>query len=179
MNGKSAEAPIALNALRLVHAALMSGVVMLGVVFVALAAGSPPQYDERMGLVLFGVNLALGVGLAAVQGFVRRAAINGTRRAAAATPSDAATRREVARSATRGEAAEGGAAPAAVQAYATQSITRAAMAEGFALFGLVVFYLTHAWYALIAPAIGLAALLLLFPTETKRDAFVREARGPE
>jgi hypothetical protein len=54
------------------------------------------------------------------------------------------------------------------------TIVSGALAELPSLFGVVVFLLTRQWAALLAPILGLAALVLLFPS---RDKFARFAES--
>lgn len=63
------------------------------------------------------------------------------------------------------------------QPYLGMVIVRAALVEGSGLLGAVTFLLTGNMLALIAPALSLAALGLLFPTEDKLQAFVRDVTG--
>ncbi len=167
----------ALVTLRRVHVALIAGFLPLGGLFVALGAvGEQPQIDAKSAMLLLAACLALGLGLLIAQALLRRAALNQARRALAAAAPDAAARLERARS--PGDSVSIQPHPAIAQSFASQSIARAALAEGFALVGLVLFYLSHEWYALVIPTLGLAALLLLFPTQAKLDSFAAQARSP-
>ncbi|HYE61531.1 MAG TPA: hypothetical protein VD997_06020 [Phycisphaerales bacterium] len=59
-------------------------------------------------------------------------------------------------------------------AYSSAVIVRGALLEGPGLFGAVAFMLTGNMLALIAPALSLAALGLIFPSQEKFRAFVRD-----
>jgi hypothetical protein len=56
--------------------------------------------------------------------------------------------------------------------YNMLTIITGALAEGFGLFGTVVFLLTSAWLALAAPAITLIALAAAFPSSDRLNQFV-------
>lgn len=53
----------------------------------------------------------------------------------------------------------------------TVTIIKCAMVEGVGLFGAVIFLVTGAWPALIAPALATLVLLAFFPTAGKAQAF--------
>jgi hypothetical protein len=53
----------------------------------------------------------------------------------------------------------------------TMTILRAAVVEGFGLFGAVIFFLHQEYTALIAPALAACALVTLVPTRTTRENF--------
>jgi hypothetical protein len=58
--------------------------------------------------------------------------------------------------------------------YLVMTIVRAALMEGPGLFGAVVFLLTGEVIALSVTALSLVGLALLFPTEDRYQAFVRD-----
>lgn len=53
----------------------------------------------------------------------------------------------------------------------TLTLLRAALVEGFGLFGTVIFFLYQEYTALIAPALAACALVSLVPTRTTRENF--------
>lgn len=167
-----------LPVLRQVHLALIAGVIALGGLFGALVATQSPQTGPRSALLLFAALLAVGFALAVAQAYVHRAAVKRARQAMTHASSDPAARRARAATSSAVRESTDTPEPALMQAFAGQSITRAAMAEAFTLFGLIVFYISHAWYVLLAPAVGLTALLLLFPTADKLERFADQAREP-
>ena len=59
-----------------------------------------------------------------------------------------------------------------VPSYSMLTIIGAALAEGFGLFGTVVFLLTGSWPALGAPAIALVVLAAAFPSRDRLNRFV-------
>ena len=61
--------------------------------------------------------------------------------------------------------------------YNTLTIIGGALAEGFGLFGAVVFLLTGSWPALAAPAIALVALAAVFPSRDRLNRFVTAVTG--
>jgi hypothetical protein len=56
--------------------------------------------------------------------------------------------------------------------YSMLTIIGGALAEGFGLFGTVVFLLTGSWPALAAPAIALVVLAAAFPSRDRLNRFV-------
>jgi hypothetical protein len=56
--------------------------------------------------------------------------------------------------------------------YSMLTIIGAALAEGFGLFGTVVFLLTGSWPALAAPAIAFVVLAAAFPSRDRLNRFV-------
>lgn len=62
-------------------------------------------------------------------------------------------------------------------AFAASTIMRAALIEAPGLFGAVAFLVSGNAAALVAPLLSLAALGLLFPTDEKFRAFMRDVTG--
>ena len=61
--------------------------------------------------------------------------------------------------------------------FRTLNIVGSALAEVPAMFGIVVFLLTRQWVALLAPALSLGALALLFPSPDKYARFAEDVAG--
>jgi len=61
--------------------------------------------------------------------------------------------------------------------FMSMTIVRAALLEGPGLFGAVTYLMTGKPLALIAPALSIAALGLMFPTEEKFRELVRSVTG--
>jgi hypothetical protein len=78
---------------------------------------------------------------------------------------------------TRWEAEGGGDDSALFPHFMSMTIVRAALLEGPGLFGAVTYLLTGNALALIAPALSIAGLGLMFPTEEKFRDFVRSVTG--
>lgn len=61
--------------------------------------------------------------------------------------------------------------------FQTTMVVRGAMAEGPALFGVVIVLISGAWLGFAGTGFGLLVLLAIFPTRAKFDGFVGEAKG--
>jgi hypothetical protein len=77
--------------------------------------------------------------------------------------------------------AAGGAATGVdlVEAYFVLTLIPAALAEGFALFGAVIYFVTASPLALLGPLLGVAVLIALLPTRYKFDSFVENVARPD
>jgi hypothetical protein len=65
-----------------------------------------------------------------------------------------------------------------VGAYFTLTIIAAALAEAWGLFGAIIYILSGAWVAIIAPVVTVAILIGLLPTRYKYDCFVEDVSRP-
>lgn len=61
--------------------------------------------------------------------------------------------------------------------YSVLCVLRAAMAEGFGLFGVVTFFLTAQWIALAAPAVALAIIVATMPSQSRYERFLASVTG--
>lgn len=66
---------------------------------------------------------------------------------------------------------------ALLQKFGMLTIMRAALAEGAALFGVVISLLSQSWLGLAGAAVAVVMLAMAMPTRGKFDAFVRDATG--
>lgn len=64
-----------------------------------------------------------------------------------------------------------------LQKFGMLTIMRAALAEGAALFGVVLTLISSSWFGLAGAAVAIVLLALAIPTRGKFDAFVRDATG--
>lgn len=62
--------------------------------------------------------------------------------------------------------------------YSVLATLRAALAEGFGLFGLVTFFLTAQWPALIAPAAAVAFIVATMPSQSRYERFLESVTRP-
>lgn len=63
--------------------------------------------------------------------------------------------------------------------YATLTLIGAAMATGVSVFGVVVFFITAHWLALVPAVICLPVLFALIPTDSRFERFVNTLTGGE
>lgn len=61
--------------------------------------------------------------------------------------------------------------------YSVLSILRAALAEGFGLFGVVTFFLTAQWIALVAPAVAIGLIVATMPSQERYERFLQSVTG--
>lgn len=64
-----------------------------------------------------------------------------------------------------------------LQPFVIVTILRAALLEGPALFGVLVFLVTGRWEMLIAAAAGVIGLLAIFPSRARFESFVSAVSG--
>ncbi len=152
---------------RIMIAALATGLVMFSgvVVYLRLSGsmlptlsgsgtgpgGAPPE------MLLIGVMAGL-TAVTAIVGFMLRRVTAGTLR----------------KKAEHGEKIE---ESTLLQQYQKLTIVRAALADGPALFAIVIVMLTGNWLVFIGTGVGLLMLLVVMPSRGKFDDFVRAATG--
>ena len=154
--------PPRLLQLKIIVGALASGVVAFAVIAIFLASsGSLGQVAADAGFTrtLLMVLALFGLGLAVAFPLVRKSLVGKV----------------------RAEWRGGGGAPAEDQRlighFQTLTIIGAAMAEGFALFGGVIYLVTAHPAALAGVVIGLLILSRFFPTEARFARFAEEIGG--
>lgn len=138
--------------LRLLALAVAGGIVVFGVVATVLVSNEVIPARPELGAALLPALLVAAVLMIVVYAIVSRAL----------------------RAALRQEATGGVPSERLLAHFRALHIIGSALAELPAMFGIVVFLLTRRWVALLAPALGLGALLLSFPS---RDTFARFADG--
>lgn len=62
--------------------------------------------------------------------------------------------------------------------YSVLCVLRAVMAEGFGLFGVVTFFLTAQWIALVAPAAAVAIIVGTMPSQARYERFLESVTKP-
>lgn len=148
-------AALPIRSIRILHVALIGGIVLFASVAVLAGLGTP---DSNLALPLFIGLGALTVGVAVVQPLLRRQFLGSL-----AARHDAAT-----------DELRMGLLPPEL---ASLSIVRAALVEGVGLFGVVVFMLTGQWAALAAPGLAIVLIAACIPTRERAEGLLREARG--
>ncbi|HEX8875960.1 MAG TPA: hypothetical protein VF777_04370 [Phycisphaerales bacterium] len=149
--------------LRVVCFALCLGVAVFGAVAIMLTnEQSSPAFENKaltqqatdLGRMLTPAVFVLGFTMLAAWPFVRRA--------------HHATGRRVWQSSDPVEVKE----RKLFNGYSVLSILRAALAEGFGLFGVVTFFLTAQWITLAAPAIAIALIVATMPSQARYERFL-------
>ena len=64
-----------------------------------------------------------------------------------------------------------------VKGFLTLTLIGAAIVEGIGLFGIVITLITGTWLTIVAPAIGLMLLCLLFPSRDRYNQFASNITG--
>jgi len=150
----NASVPLSLKSLQIIVLAMMAGVLVFAVIAVAIGSRNPPQ--PELARLLMPILVLVGVVELPAYFVVRRASVASLRRSLEVDPpaddSDARV----------------------MTTFATLTIIGSAMAEGFGLFGSVIFLLTSEWPVLAAPAIALVVLVLRIPTGGKLSDFAGE-----
>jgi hypothetical protein len=145
--------------LRVILLAVITGIVALGIVAVVLVAGGTFTTRPHLATPLLPVLGLTTAALIVVYPVVRQALIAGLRRAGA------------------GEMATEVRGAALVGRFKALTIIGGALAEAPSLFGIVVFLLTGQWLALLVPALGLGAVVLLIPSRDRFARFSAEVTG--
>ncbi len=145
--------------LRVILLAITISIVAFGIVAVVLVTGGTFTTRPHLATPLLPVLGLTAAALIVVYLVVRRALIAGLRRAGA---SETAT--EVREAALVGR-------------FQALTIIGGALAEAPSLFGIVVFLLTGQWMALLVPALGLGAVVLLIPSRDRLARFSAEVTG--
>jgi hypothetical protein len=149
----------ALRVLRLLLAAMGGGmVVFAGIAVLVVKSGS---MDSRPALapILLPILGLVAILELPVYATMRRGIVSKARQAWDRTPSSDDPAVEL------------------LPSYNMLTIIGGALAEGFGLFGTVVFLLTGSWPALAAPAIALVALAAVFPSQDRLNRFVTAVTG--
>ncbi|MEM1165099.1 MAG: hypothetical protein AAGI30_02280 [Planctomycetota bacterium] len=151
-----------LTQLRVVVGALVGGQVMfLAVVIVLLAAVQPGGFvpGSTMALVLGVAVIGVAIGTTVAQVVIRGGVIASVRAAVeqAANPDEAVSR--------------------VGQAFTGLTIIRAAMFEGWGLFGVVSLMLTGQWVFVLAPLASVVGIASVFPTRDRFGAFLDRVLG--
>ena len=146
-----------LRPLQIMILAMMVGILA----FAAVAVAVSRQFDHQadLGPLLLLALAAVGLGELLAYSVLRRATINRLRKLVQADPA--------------GQVQPTTLAPGLV----TLRIIAAAMAEGFGLFGMVVFLVTGTAIALAAPVLALVILTRLVPTRDRISRFLAEVSG--
>jgi hypothetical protein len=149
------------RALQILVAAFALGVVSFAIVALLLQPNIPPQQPDIANILLV-VLLAVGLFQVPAYWLLRQFTFKQLR--------------EAHRSQAGGGAAAGVDAtfpPAPLRGLVTLG---AAFAEGFALFGVVIYFVTGNWIGLAAGGIGVALVLAQFPTRERLERFLEAAR---
>jgi hypothetical protein len=146
-----------LRPLQMIILAMMVGILAFATVAVAVSRQFGHEADLAPRLLL--ILAAVGLGELLVYRALRRAAIDKLRKALEQDPA--------------GQIRPTTLAPGLMNLR----IITAAMAEGFALFGIVVFLVTGTAVALAAPVIALVILTRLVPTRDRVSRFIAELSG--
>lgn len=145
------------RALRIVVAAMIAGTLAFGMVALLIGTQRPSAPGlARVLLITLGL---LGIWELAAGVSVRRSIMAKARRSLEALPPGEVTTAQL------------------MPAITTVTIVTCAMAEGFGLFGLVVFLLTGSTPALPAPLIALIVLTFQFPTRDRVSRLVSDLTG--
>jgi len=146
-----------LRALQIIVAAMIGGVVMFGVIAVAL--GSQGRDEERLGTIFFGVLGLLAVSEAMMYAVLRMAMLKKLRDG-------------LGQITDRDEARQLG-----QQVFFQLTLIGSAMAEGLALAGVAFFLLTGVWPLLAGPVVALLILLSRIPTEDRFRGWLSSVAG--
>jgi hypothetical protein len=151
--------PPSLRQLRLIIPAMAMGVILFAAVVVFLVTSGSITADAALANVLLLALTALAA--AELVGYlIARKALTGRLRQQ-----------------WLGHAAEDVPPHELARAFQALTLIGAAMAEGLSLFGLVIVLVTGSWPAIVAPAIGLLLIALLFPTPDKFSRFAGSITG--
>jgi hypothetical protein len=139
--------------LRLLVAAMAGGMlVFAAIAIVAVTAGSVTLNSELTTTLLAVLGL-FAVGALVAYAVVRRSIVS------------------KARQIREQQSSKEDPTAALLPTYSVVTIVSGALAEGFGLFGTVVFLLTGSWPALAAPVLALLALAAIFPSRDRLSRF--------
>jgi hypothetical protein len=149
----------ALRILRIIVAAMMMGVLALGVV--AIFIGQQAKPDAKLANILLVLLAVMAVWELIAYAVVRVSMLNRVRRRFAENPPGADP------------------TPELIGTFQSLTTIGSALAEGLGLFGAVIMLITGAWAALAAPAVALIVLALQLPSRDKLARFVSGVTGQQ
>ncbi len=153
------DAAARLRPLKIIVASMLAGIVVLSLVALGVVRADSVSQDQGLALVLLVVLALLALGELPAYFVIRQALI-------------AKLRAE-----KRDEESDQRRLSQFLSPFTTLTILAGAMAEGFGLFGAVVFMVTGQPAALVAPAIAALFLTAVFPSEQRLRAFVATVTG--
>ena len=149
----------ALTVLRLLLAAMGGGMTIFAGIAVLLVRSGSMEGKRELAPILLPILGLIAILELPVYGSIRRGIVSKARQAWDREPSMDDPAVEL------------------LPSYNMLTIIGGALAEGFGLFGTVVFLLTGSWPALAAPAIALLALAAVFPSPDRLNRFVTAVTG--
>ena len=149
---------IAIRVLRFIVVAMLIGLAVEPVLLSVITRGHEGEADAGFTYTLLGVLVALGLAELVAYPFVRKVMMDRLR--------------------ADFQPAEPGVLPVELlQPFTSLRIIAAAMAMGFSLFSLVVFFVTGHPAGIVAAVIGALVLIGLYPSESQYRRFVAAVGG--
>ena len=156
-DGSERRGPGELLTLQMIVGALAMGVALFAAVALVIDVAGP-EADPELANVLLAVLAFMAVGLIPVYFLVRRSFLS-------------AARGQLAQREDRGRPGRG-AELTIPEPIRILTIIGAALAESVGIFGTVIYMVTKAQLALIAPAVALVAILACMPTRGRLEALL-------
>lgn len=149
----------AFRTIRLVVAAMATGVLAFGAMVVFMITGGVITTNPALANILLLTLAGLAFVEVVAYTMVRAICLDRARRA------------------WNGAVADESSVDGVLSCFSTLTLIGAAMAEGFGLFGIVIFLLAGAWVAIAASALALLVIAIQFPSRARFTSFARNVTG--